>query len=185
MCISWTDSSSVVHFFKIVAQIMLTPSNVQKRATPPGNFCCRGYNHGSHTHTRRVRQWWRHDEYRRYTVHDVHWLRDPPLHWLAVSAQTDTFPKNQRIFPRPGVSAHLHTLDSVELPTWDTWSHQYTQLLCKLTAATGIDSFYSPHPCVGCVVTVLYSICEEKGYPCNGPWRPTGLWDVEVPIFSK
>jgi hypothetical protein len=24
-----------------------------------------------------------------------------------------------------------------------------------------------------------------KSYPCNRPWRPIGLWDVEVPTFSR
>jgi hypothetical protein len=23
-----------------------------------------------------------------------------------------------------------------------------------------------------------------KSYPCNRPWRPIGLWDVEAPTFS-
>jgi hypothetical protein len=25
---------------------------------------------------------------------------------------------------------------------------------------------------------------EGKSYPCNRPWRPIGLWDVEDPTFS-
>jgi hypothetical protein len=24
-----------------------------------------------------------------------------------------------------------------------------------------------------------------RSYPCNRPWRPLGLWDVEAPIFSR
>jgi hypothetical protein len=24
-----------------------------------------------------------------------------------------------------------------------------------------------------------------QSYPCNRPWRPIGLWDVEAPIFSR
>jgi hypothetical protein len=26
---------------------------------------------------------------------------------------------------------------------------------------------------------------EKKNYPCNRPWRPIGLWDIEVPAFSR
>jgi hypothetical protein len=26
---------------------------------------------------------------------------------------------------------------------------------------------------------------ERYSYPCNRPWKPIGLWDVEVPIFSR
>jgi hypothetical protein len=25
----------------------------------------------------------------------------------------------------------------------------------------------------------------QISYPCNRPWRPIGLWDVEVPTFSR
>jgi hypothetical protein len=25
---------------------------------------------------------------------------------------------------------------------------------------------------------------KRQNYPCNRPWRPTGLWDVEAPTFS-
>jgi hypothetical protein len=34
----------------------------------------------------------------------------------------------------------------------------------------------------------LYSAILGKGkerYPCNRPWRPTGLWDVKAPTFSR
>jgi hypothetical protein len=26
---------------------------------------------------------------------------------------------------------------------------------------------------------------KSKTYPCNRPWRPKGLWDVETPTFSR
>jgi hypothetical protein len=26
---------------------------------------------------------------------------------------------------------------------------------------------------------------KKKSYPCNRPWRPIGLWDVEAPTFSR
>jgi hypothetical protein len=26
---------------------------------------------------------------------------------------------------------------------------------------------------------------KGKAYPCNRPWRPIGLWDVEAPTFSR
>jgi hypothetical protein len=30
-----------------------------------------------------------------------------------------------------------------------------------------------------------YIRARNKSYPCNRPWRPIGLWDVEVPTFSR
>jgi hypothetical protein len=41
-------------------------------------------------------------------------------------------------------------------------------------------------------VTLVYKSAEipkrrgelRYSYPCNKPWRPIGLWDVEAPIFS-
>jgi hypothetical protein len=26
---------------------------------------------------------------------------------------------------------------------------------------------------------------KVKGYPCNRPWEPIGMWDIEAPIFSQ
>jgi hypothetical protein len=33
----------------------------------------------------------------------------------------------------------------------------------------------------------IYSLRSKKGksYPCNKPWRPIGLWDVEASTFSR
>jgi hypothetical protein len=28
-------------------------------------------------------------------------------------------------------------------------------------------------------------VLGRKSYPCNRPWRPIGLWDVEAPTFSR
>jgi hypothetical protein len=37
--------------------------------------------------------------------------------------------------------------------------------------------------------TWLHSYCKQVKskyiYPCNSPWRPIGLWDVEAPTFSR
>jgi hypothetical protein len=33
------------------------------------------------------------------------------------------------------------------------------------------------------MLTVIF-INHKKSYPCNRPWRPIGLWDVEAPTFS-
>jgi hypothetical protein len=28
-------------------------------------------------------------------------------------------------------------------------------------------------------------LLKKKSYPCNRPWRPIELWDVEAPTFSR
>jgi hypothetical protein len=35
-----------------------------------------------------------------------------------------------------------------------------------------------------CILFDVFSFHEFR-YPCNRPWRPIGLWDVEAPTFSK
>jgi hypothetical protein len=30
-----------------------------------------------------------------------------------------------------------------------------------------------------------YYAWKRWSYPCNRPWRPIGLWDVEAPTFSR
>jgi hypothetical protein len=32
--------------------------------------------------------------------------------------------------------------------------------------------------------TIIATGDSSKSYPCNRPWRPIGLWDVEAPTFS-
>jgi hypothetical protein len=50
--------------------------------------------------------------------------------------------------------------------------------------------FWIPNNC-HCVHSVektfksVKNITEEKSYPCNRPWRPLALWDVEAPTFSR
>jgi hypothetical protein len=40
--------------------------------------------------------------------------------------------------------------------------------------------------CVGSPETLSWGNRKKiLNYPCNRPWRPIGLWDVEAPTFSK
>jgi hypothetical protein len=34
-------------------------------------------------------------------------------------------------------------------------------------------------------ITSLSLLKKKLSYPCNRPWRPIGLWDVEAPTFSR
>jgi hypothetical protein len=38
--------------------------------------------------------------------------------------------------------------------------------------------------CRECHNLLIFVSVKSKGYPCNRPWRPIGLWDVEAPTFS-
>jgi hypothetical protein len=48
-------------------------------------------------------------------------------------------------------------------------------------------------PCVPSLYRLIYFtqlVCQrvalrKYSYPCNKPWRPIGLWDVEAPTFSR
>jgi hypothetical protein len=35
------------------------------------------------------------------------------------------------------------------------------------------------------IFTLRSILTELSGSPCNRPWRPIGLWDVEAPTFSR
>jgi hypothetical protein len=43
--------------------------------------------------------------------------------------------------------------------------------------------FLSAHMAPTVVSVYLSIIITKWSYPCNKPWRPTGLWDVEAPTF--
>jgi hypothetical protein len=45
--------------------------------------------------------------------------------------------------------------------------------------------FLTQHRLRVCVRTGCWGKYLDQSYPYNRPWRPIGLWEVEVPTFSK
>jgi hypothetical protein len=62
------------------------------------------------------------------------------------------------------------------------WEPQPLAILRASTACTGITL-----PSLYIIISSqrhIQASGKRKSYPCNRPWRPVGLWDVEAPTFS-
>jgi hypothetical protein len=90
------------------------------------------------------------------------------------------------VYPGDGGSRFLQNVGTIHGTT--SWA---IVLILATVRISNLDQFYPAVSAQVCqlMVPYLHSLhtlwAYRKSYPCNRPWRPTGLGDVKAPTFSR